>query len=238
MRTASEDPATQIRCGKPRTRESSQQTSTPTSTCFMTNDGAYAHQRRGPERHPAKRDRPTSFESWVIVVLGPAGVGKSTIVSNYVRDCFLGTHDPGAEDRGINWKKITVDRISCFVQVIDTAGQNMPETEKWIHLGQAFILVYDVTSRVSFDEPVCILVGNKCDRAYAREVSKAEGQQLAESCRCPFVEASAKTMYGVDEAFQGAVRILRSQPVLRSESKASFKSRWSLKSRRSDCILM
>lgn len=56
-----------------------------------------------------------------------------------------------------------------------------------------------------------MLVGNKSDRVTEREVSMQEGQALARSLGCEFVEASAKNCINVEKAFYDVVRMLRSQ---------------------------
>jgi Ras-related protein Rab-18 len=87
--------------------------------------------------------------------------------------------------------------------------------------------VYDVTSRETFDSlprwyaeldtyistPVAkILVGNKVDKEYSREVSTAEGEAYAERMGSLFVEASAKTAIGVKEMFGELVEKILDTP--------------------------
>jgi GTPase KRas protein len=94
--------------------------------------------------------------------------------------------------------------------------------------GQAFLLVYSVTDRRSFEEipklrdqifrgqdkdisaqiPM-VMVGNKCDLEGDRQVSFGEGQDLAKSFKIPFMEVSAKTRANVDECFFELVRLNR-----------------------------
>lgn len=88
--------------------------------------------------------------------------------------------------------------------------------------GKAFLLVYSITSRNSFEEiasfrehilrvkdatdvPI-VLVGNKCDLEDAREVNTEEGKNLARSFNCPFFETSAATRLNIDKCFQDVVR--------------------------------
>lgn len=87
--------------------------------------------------------------------------------------------------------------------------------------------VYDVTSRETFDSlprwyaeldtyistPVAkILVGNKVDKEYSREVSTAEGEAYAKRMGSLFVEASAKTAIGVKETFRELVEEILDTP--------------------------
>ena len=90
--------------------------------------------------------------------------------------------------------------------------------------GQGFILVYSIASRATFErlevfrqlmlrvkrnKPIFVLVGNKCDKTYEREVSREEGAALARSFGCEFLETSAKTSHNVDRLFTNLVRALR-----------------------------
>lgn len=90
--------------------------------------------------------------------------------------------------------------------------------------GQGFILVYSVTSRVSFERlqmwlqamlhvnqsPLFILVGNKLDiPPEEREVLKEEGAALARLFCCLFMETSAKEGHNVELPFTNMVRLLR-----------------------------
>ncbi|KAG2023808.1 Ras protein [Coprinopsis cinerea AmutBmut pab1-1] len=114
----------------------------------------------------------------------------------------------------------------CFVEVIDTAGQEEYASlrDQWVREGQGFILVYSIASRSTFDrleifrqsmrkvkrgDPIFMLVGNKCDKTYEREVSRDEGRALARQFGCEFVETSAKTAENVERLFTDLVRALR-----------------------------
>jgi GTPase KRas len=91
--------------------------------------------------------------------------------------------------------------------------------------GQGFILVYSIASRATFErlevfrqamlkvkrhKPVFMLVGNKCDKQYEREVSREEGAAMARDFGCRFLETSAKTAQNVEKLFTDLVRMLRS----------------------------
>lgn len=63
--------------------------------------------------------------------------------------------------------------------------------------------------RVKRQKPIFMLVGNKCDKTYEREVSRDEGAQLARTFGCEFMETSAKTAHNVERLFHSLVRALR-----------------------------
>ena len=90
--------------------------------------------------------------------------------------------------------------------------------------GQGFILVYSIASRATFDrlevfrqsmmrvkrqKPIFMLVGNKADKQYEREVSRDEGAAMAREFGCEFMETSAKTAQNVERLFTTLVRMLR-----------------------------
>ncbi|KAH9487125.1 Ras-like protein 1 [Psilocybe cubensis] len=156
------------------------------------------------------------MDSWRVAVLGDGGVGKTALA--------VQTYDPTIEDA--YRKQLVVDNRMCFVEVIDTAGQEEYATlrDQWVREGQGFILVYSIASRSTFDrleifrqsmrrvkrgDPIFMLVGNKCDKTYEREVSKEEGAALARQFGCEFIETSAKTPTNVDRLFTNLVRSLR-----------------------------
>ncbi|EJD55481.1 ras protein [Auricularia subglabra TFB-10046 SS5] len=163
------------------------------------------------------------MDQWRIAVLGDGGVGKTALAVQFTMNCSL-TYDPTIEDA--YRKQLLVDNKMCFVEVIDTAGQEEYSTlrDQWVREGQGFILVYSIASRSTFDRletfrqnmlrikrgrPIFMLVGNKADKGYEREVSKEEGASLARSFGCEFLETSAKTAQNVDRLFVDLVRLLR-----------------------------
>ncbi|KAJ7462718.1 ras protein [Mycena galericulata] len=164
------------------------------------------------------------MDQWTVAVLGDGGVGKTALAVQFTLNCFVGTYDPTIEDA--YRKQFVVDNRMCFVEVIDTAGQEEYATlrDQWVREGQGFILVYSIASRTTFDrlevfrqsvrrakrgDPILLLVGNKIDKAYEREVSKEEGAALARQFGCEFIETSAKTAQNVERVFTSLVRALR-----------------------------
>lgn len=164
-------------------------------------------------------------------MLGDGGVGKTALAVQFTLNCFVETYDPTIEDA--YRKQLIVDNKMCFVEVIDTAGQEEYATlrDQWVREGQGFILVYSIASRSTFDrldvfrqsmlkvkrqKPIFMLVGNKCDKTYEREVSREEGIALARSFGCEFMETSARTAYNVELLFTNLVRALRQTKRLES----------------------
>jgi len=164
------------------------------------------------------------MDSWRVAVLGDGGVGKTALAVQFTLNCFVETYDPTIEDA--YRKQMVVDNRMCFVEVIDTAGQEEYAAlrDQWVREGQGFVLVYSITSRATFDrlevfrqsmlrvkrtKPIFMLVGNKCDKSIEREVSREEGLELARTFECDFLETSAKTGVNVERLFTILVRKLR-----------------------------
>ena len=135
---------------------------------------------------------------------------------------FVEEYDPTTAD---SYRKIIeVDNVKCQLDILDTAGQEEYMRDNYYRLGEGFLCVYSITMRVTFsatnrfydhilqvkgkDDVPLILVGSKCDLEGDRDVTKEEGQQLADRWRVPFYETSAKTRTNVEEVFTELVRIV------------------------------
>lgn len=97
--------------------------------------------------------------------------------------------------------------------------------DQWIRSGEGFLLVYSITDRASFqkirtfhksilrvvdkDRSPIVIVGNKCDLEFERQVGMHEGRDLAKQLNCVFIETSAKLRINVDEVFYTLVREIR-----------------------------
>ncbi|KYQ93088.1 Ras GTPase [Tieghemostelium lacteum] len=168
-----------------------------------------------------------------LVIVGGGGVGKSALTIQLIQNHFIDEYDPTIEDS--YRKQVTIDEETCLLDILDTAGQEEYSAmrDQYMRTGQGFLCVYSITSRSSFDEiesfreqilrvkdkdrvPM-IVVGNKCDLESERQVTTGEGQDLAKSFGCPFLETSAKIRVNVEEAFYSLVREIRKD--LKGDSK-------------------
>ena len=122
----------------------------------------------------------------------------------------------------------------------DTAGQERFRTltSSYYRGAQGVILVYDVTSRESFDNlqsvwlkeletysdlstVVLMIVGNKIDKDQQRKVTLEEGRQWAKKLSAMFMECSAKTRVGVITAFEDLAHRILNAPSRSSSTDAS-----------------
>ncbi|CAO3701485.1 unnamed protein product [Rhizopus microsporus] len=168
----------------------------------------------------------TSFvREYKLVMVGGGGVGKLALTIQFIQSHFVDEYDPTIEDS--YRKQCIIDSETALLDVLDTAGQEEYSAmrEQYMRNGEGFLLVYSITSRMSFEEittfyqQICrvkdrdyfpmVLVGNKCDLETDRQVSSQEGSDLAKNFGCQFIETSAKQRINVDEAFFEVVRDIR-----------------------------
>ncbi|KAH7825265.1 Rab6a [Monocercomonoides exilis] len=153
-----------------------------------------------------------------IVFAGDQSVGKTSIIARFMYDTFESYYKPTI---GIDFlsKTIYLDEQTVRLQLWDTAGQERFRAliPSYIRDCSAAIIVYDITSRQTFDnvegwvndvraergdDVVIMIVGNKADASDRREVSQEEGEAKAKELKCMFTEASAKAGYNVKSLFR------------------------------------
>ena len=159
------------------------------------------------------------FFQWISSKYHATGVGKSSLLTQYVEDDF---HDVFISTIGIDFRNKTLDVLGrkVKVRIWDTAGQERFKTltGKFYRGSHGILMLYDMTNRESFTNvdkwmqqikdnigdtnPCIVLVANKTDLEDARKITKAEGQRLARKYNIQYFETSARTDTGVNEAFQ------------------------------------
>ncbi|KAF9915302.1 hypothetical protein BX616_006463 [Lobosporangium transversale] len=168
-----------------------------------------------------------------LLLIGSSGTGKSSLLMRFVDGVFLAPDEISATI-GVDFKVkvIDVEGKKYKLTIWDTAGQERFRTltSSYYRGAQGVILVYDVSNRDSFNdlqtwfneldtycsskEVVRMIVGNKVDKDSSREVSRQEGQELARQLQTLFVECSAKTKLGVQQAFDELVQQIIDTPSL------------------------
>uniref|UniRef100_A0A8C9W286 GTP-binding protein n=1 Tax=Scleropages formosus TaxID=113540 RepID=A0A8C9W286_SCLFO len=165
-----------------------------------------------------------------VVLLGEHGVGKSSLAR-----IFGGVEDAhDSEEAGNTYdRSVIVDEEEASILLYDIWEQDNSQwlKEQCMRMGDAYIIVYSVTDKASFEKaselriqlrrarqseniPI-ILVGNKSDLVRSREVSVEEGRACAVVFDCKFIETSASLHHNVQDLFEGIVRQIR----LRKDSK-------------------
>uniref|UniRef100_A0A673AM86 small monomeric GTPase n=1 Tax=Sphaeramia orbicularis TaxID=375764 RepID=A0A673AM86_9TELE len=165
------------------------------------------------------------------ILVGDSGVGKTSLLVQFDQGKFI----PGSFSAtvGIGFTptgtRCTAVFISLF-QIWDTAGQERfrSVTHAYYRDAHALLLLYDITSKSSFDnirawlteiheyaqsDVVIMLLGNKADMSSDRAIRRDEGERLAREYSVPFMETSAKTGVNVDLAFTAVAKELKHRAV-------------------------
>lgn len=159
-----------------------------------------------------------NFKAIKIALLGDSKVGKSTIANKYVKvdfkDDLLSTIGSDRLET-----KLTLENGETIKLIIwDTAGEERFRSIalKALKAVQGVILVFDLTSRLSFQninnwiqtandnlkDPTLVLFGNKADlNKETWEVTKEEAEEFAKNSNMKYFETSARTRQGIEEGF-------------------------------------
>ena len=153
-----------------------------------------------------------------IIFVGDAGVGKTTIISRVMDNPFNEVYEPSI---GVDFmsKIIKYRGQNIKLQIWDTAGQEKYKglIPSYVRNSSIVFLIYDISVKSSFDNipnwitfirsienTTLVLCGNKIDLE-KREVTKEEGEALAQKEGIAFYEMSAKSGEGIKNMFYNAV---------------------------------
>ena len=127
------------------------------------------------------------------------------------------------------WRLLPARRVCGPEQALSVPPQQAGQesfrsiTRSYYRGAAGALLVYDITRRDTFNHLVSwlddarqhahsnmtvMLVGNKSDLSARRAVSAEEGEAFARERGLLFMETSAKTAQGVEEAFVGTARAI------------------------------
>ncbi len=151
------------------------------------------------------------------VIIGDAGVGKTTTTVQFAHSKFDAEYKPTI---GVSIVKneYWIEKDLVTFQIWDIAGQAFWKDMRRIYYGgsQGALILYDVTRPSSFnnvkywntelntflsEKTPRILCANKIDLVDQRKVTREEGEALAAEMNIPYIETSAKTSENIDEAF-------------------------------------
>ncbi|OMJ73520.1 hypothetical protein SteCoe_27781 [Stentor coeruleus] len=153
-----------------------------------------------------------------IVLLGDAGVGKSSIVLRYVTDSFK-TDADGTVGASYMGKIINFEDVMVKLNIWDTAGQERYHSlaKMYYRDANAAILVYDITKQESFDGMIrwynevkqnsnpnilVAIAGNKEDLVANENVPPENAITYAESIKAVYRRTSAKNSQGIEALFK------------------------------------
>lgn len=171
-----------------------------------------------------------------VVLIGDSGVGKTNILSRYVRDDFsIETKSTVGVEFGS--KVLKVNNTNIKIQIWDTAGQERYKsiTKAYYKGAKGAFVVYDITRKETFssvekwvdelknsgDEGVCIiLLGNKCDLEEQRQVSTEDALRKSDTYKIAFCETSAMQAVNIDKAFTIMVEEIMKQIGKKDENNA------------------
>ena len=161
-----------------------------------------------------------SIESFKVVLIGETGVGKTSIITQFIDQTFqedLQTTTGGT----FSTKSVQCDNGKVLkFEIWDTAGQ-----ERYRSLATMFykdanaaIMVYDVTRKETFEELknywagqvkdnapekiILVIAGNKSDLIEQETVDEGEARNFAKELNAIFVTTSAKSSEGINSLFE------------------------------------
>ena len=156
------------------------------------------------------------------LLIGEQAVGKSSLINQYIEGKFEENLLCAA---GLDLKKkyIKINEKSIKLMIYDTAGHERFRTlsKNQISSTKGILIVYDVTEKESFDaltfwmksfkenankNAICLIIGNKIDLENKRVIGYDEGKKFAEKYGVKFIETSAKSAVGVNEAFYSVAK--------------------------------
>lgn len=152
-----------------------------------------------------------------IVLIGDSAVGKSNILSRYIRDEFsIETKSTVGVEFG--HKKLLLKNAKIKAQIWDTAGQERYKsiTNAYYKGAKGAFVVFDLTRKETFNtvdrwidelktnsdqEVTVLLIGNKSDLEELRQVTLEEAKSKAEKHNLAYLETSALQSVNIDKAF-------------------------------------
>ncbi|KRX03386.1 P-loop containing nucleoside triphosphate hydrolase [Pseudocohnilembus persalinus] len=170
-----------------------------------------------------------------IVMLGDAGVGKSSILLRFVTNDFQEDKE-STLGAAFLAKNLTVNDINYKFQIWDTAGQEKYKSLVPLYYKDASvaIIVYDITKQASFDvlrnwvdelknqapkDQIIAVVGNKLDLIDDDCVPYEEVKIYARDINAIFKLTSAKSNQNITDLFEDIAKKLQEQKFEQLQNK-------------------
>lgn len=182
-----------------------------------------------------------------LVLLGGAGVGKSSILKRFLFKTYTDKYRSTVED--LYNREYEVGGVTLKVDILDTSGDmQFPAMRRLsIATANAFLLVYATTSAPSFlcvkqcfeeireqradfqDIPI-VIAGNKSDLSLSHREVRLEEVSDWVNCELPklrtkVLECSAKDDYNTTELFKSLLSLSRYLPLGKNEGTSGLKRR-------------
>lgn len=198
-----------------RSRRSRSNTSVASSASSEHNPPTGCHSRH------SSRDSSPGTRSYRVVVLGAPGVGKSSLVGQFMTSEYLHAYDTSIDDEsGERSVCVLLAGEESEITFLDNPPSEVVQKSEGVH---GYCVVYSSADRGSVltagrelralgagaGGAAVILVANKADLARSREVSTEEGKALATQYECKFIETSVGINHNVDELLVGLLTQIR-----------------------------
>jgi small GTP-binding protein len=155
-----------------------------------------------------------------IVLIGDTGVGKSNILSRYIKNEFnIDTKSTVGVEFGSKSLDLKGNRIKA--QIWDTAGQERYKsiTSSYYKGAKGAFIIFDLSRIETFasvdrwinelksntDDIYLIVIGNKSDLERDRKVTREDAEKKCEHYNVAYLETSALKGYNIEKAFNNMI---------------------------------
>ena len=180
-----------------------------------------------------------------LVIIGECGVGKSNLLSRYVKNEYSEITMSTIATEFYTIKTEYEDR-PARIQIWDTAGQERYRTlvPSFLNKCDGVVLVFDLTQKETFDkltdwielvhdkvseDTKMLIIGNKSDLGGQREVHEDQARKFAEKLNLFYWETSAKTNANgnVEKAFEELAQCCLSDKIEAEKNEENNQGRFS-----------